>query len=76
MFIPLVKRRTRSGTLYIYLGEVNVFPIKAVPITISKVDNNVGVEKEDGPLLPHLQLIKLTSGCEIMCQIEPWSNFG
>jgi hypothetical protein len=86
-FLPLVRRSTRSGTLYIYLGEVNVILIKVVPITISKVDNNVAVVKGDGPPLPRFQPIKPTfweslhlkgmeGECGIMCQIEPQTHFG
>jgi hypothetical protein len=54
-FIPLVKRITRSGRLYILLGEVNVVPILVVPITVSKVEEDVVVVKGDGPRLPGLK---------------------
>jgi ribonuclease HI len=58
-YIPLVKRTTRSGSLYILLGEVNVVPIMVVPITVSKVEEDVVVVKGDGPCLPRLQPIRL-----------------
>jgi hypothetical protein len=54
-FIPLVKRITRLGSLYILLGEVNVVPILVVPITVSKVEEDVVVVKGDGPCLPGLK---------------------
>jgi hypothetical protein len=57
-FIPLVRRSTQSGTLYIYLGEVNVIPIKVIPIPISKVDNDMVVVNGGEPLLSCLQTIK------------------
>ncbi len=54
-FIPLVKRITRLGSLYILLGEVNVVPILVVPITVSKVEEDVVVVKGDGPRLTGLK---------------------
>jgi hypothetical protein len=54
-FIPLVKRITRSGSLYILLGEVNVVPILVVQIIVSKVEEDVVVVKGDGPRLPGLK---------------------
>jgi hypothetical protein len=59
VFIPLLKRSTRSGSLYILLGEVNVAPTKVIPITVSKVEVDVVVVKGDGPCLPSLQPTKL-----------------
>jgi hypothetical protein len=58
-FIPLVERSTRLDSLYILLGEVNVVPTKVVPITVSKVEEDVVAVKEDRPRLPSLQPTKL-----------------
>jgi hypothetical protein len=59
-FIPLVKRITRLGSLYILLGEENELPIFVVPITVSKVEEDVMVVKRDGPCLPDLKSILLS----------------
>ncbi len=55
----MVKKSTRSGSLYILLGEVNVVPTKVVPITVSKVEEDVVVVKGGEPHLPSLQPTKL-----------------
>ncbi len=40
------------GGLYIYLGEVNIIPIKVVPISVNKVELKI---RGGGETLPHLQ---------------------
>jgi hypothetical protein len=49
-YILLVQCRTRSGGLHIYLGEVNIIPIKVVPISVDKVESDIIVDV-GGPLL-------------------------
>jgi hypothetical protein len=43
------------GGLYIYLGEVNIIPIKVVPISVNKVESDVIKLRGGGATLPHLQ---------------------
>ena len=56
VYIPLVKRTTRAGSLYIFLSEVNVVPTTAVPISINNVTEDVvSIRIGKGPPLPPLQ---------------------
>ncbi len=54
-YILLVQGRTRSGGLYIYLGEVNIIPIKVIPISVDKVESDVIKIRGGGATLPRLQ---------------------
>ncbi len=54
-YILLVRGCTRSGGLYIYLGEVNIIPIKVVPISVDKVESDVIKIRGGGATLPRLQ---------------------
>ncbi len=40
------------GGLYVYLGEVNLIPIKVVPISVGKVEPDVIKIREGGASLP------------------------
>jgi hypothetical protein len=51
----LVEGRTRSGGLYIYLGKVNIIPIKVVPISVDRVGTDVIKIRGGGASLPQLQ---------------------
>ncbi len=51
--IPIIKQTTRTGSLYTYLGEMNIIPTKVVPISISNItDDVVSVKGEGLPLKP------------------------
>ncbi len=69
VYIPLVKQTTRPGSLYTYLGEVNIIPTKVVPISIFNITDDVVSVKGEGPTLEQLRAIRLTfwdsllSGC-------------
>jgi hypothetical protein len=54
-YILLFQGRMRSGGVYIYLGEVNIIPIKVVQITIDKVKPDVIKIRGGGAALPRLQ---------------------
>jgi hypothetical protein len=54
-YILLVQGCTRSGGLYIYLGEVNIVPIKVVPISVNKVESDLIRIRGGGATLPRLQ---------------------
>ncbi len=54
VYIPLVKQTTRTGSLYTYLGEVNIIPTKVVPISISNITDDVVSVKGEGPPLKPL----------------------
>ncbi len=54
-YILLVQGCTRLGGLYIYLGEVNIIPIKVVPISVDKVESDVIKIRGGGATLPRLQ---------------------
>ncbi len=54
-YILLVQGRTILGGLYIYLGEVNIVPIKVVPISVDKVESDVIKIRGGGTTLPLLQ---------------------
>jgi hypothetical protein len=41
--------------MHIYLGEVNIIPIKVTPITVDKVEPDVIKIRGGGAALPHLQ---------------------
>ncbi len=58
VYIPLVKQTTRTGSLYIYLGEVNIIPKKVIPISISNKTDDVVSMKGEGPPLKPLQAIR------------------
>jgi hypothetical protein len=49
VYIPLVKQITRTGSLYTYLGEVNIIPTKVIPILISNIMDDVVSMKGEGP---------------------------
>jgi hypothetical protein len=51
----LVENRTRSGNLYMFLGEINVIPISMVPITIAHINHDVVALRNNGPCLPMLR---------------------
>ena len=56
VYIPLVKRTTRAGSLYIYLSEVNIIPTTVVPISICNISEDVvSVKMGKGPPLPPLR---------------------
>jgi hypothetical protein len=60
-YIPLVKRSTKTGSLYIYLGEVNIIPTKVIPISITSIaEDVVSVKGEGSSLLLPLQATKPT----------------
>jgi hypothetical protein len=54
VYIPLVKQTTRTGSLYTYLGEVNIIPTKVIPISISNITDDVASVKGEGPPLKPL----------------------
>jgi hypothetical protein len=81
VYIPLVKRTTRAGSLYIYLSEVNIIPTTVVPISICNISEDVvSVKMGKGPPLPPLRSPRQTfweslmggggSGCGIMSPID------
>ncbi len=51
----LIQGRMESGDLYIYLGEVNIIPIKVVPISVDKVEPDVVKIRGGGGNLPSLR---------------------
>jgi hypothetical protein len=59
IYTPLVKQTTRTGSLYTYLGEVNIIPTKVVPISISNIADDVVAMKGEGPPLKSLWAIRL-----------------
>jgi hypothetical protein len=56
----LVENWTRSGNLYMFLGEVNVILISVVPITIAHTDHDVVALQNNGPCLPMLSHVHET----------------
>ncbi len=59
-YILLVENRTRSGSLYIFLGKVNVIPTSVVPITVAHTDHNVVAQRNNGPCLSMLKHVHET----------------
>jgi hypothetical protein len=60
-YIPLVKQSTRTGSIYVSLGEVNIIPTKVLPISITSISEDVVSMKGEGSsLLPQLQTTKPT----------------
>ncbi len=60
-YTPLVKRSTRTGSIYMSLGEVNIIPTKVVPISITSTSEDVVFVKGEGSsLLPPLRTTKPT----------------
>jgi hypothetical protein len=72
VYIPLIKQTTRTGSLYIYLGEVNIIPTKVVPISISSITNDVVSVKGEGPSLPLLRTIRHTFWESLMSRGGVW----
>jgi hypothetical protein len=60
-YIPLVKQSTRTGSIYVSLGEVNIIPTKVLPISITSISEDVVSMKGEGSsLLPPLRATKPT----------------
>jgi hypothetical protein len=60
-YIPLVKQSTRTGSIYMSLGEVNITPMKVIPISITSISEDVvSVKGEGSSLLPPLGVTKPT----------------
>jgi hypothetical protein len=55
-----VKSRTRAGSMYSLLGEVNVMPVNVTPITIRQILLNVIAVQGAGPKLTPLQAPRLS----------------
>jgi hypothetical protein len=72
VYIPLLKQTTRTGIIYIYLGEVNIIPMKVVPISISSITDDVVSVKGEGPPLHPLQAIRPTFWESLMNGGREW----
>jgi len=52
----LVESRTRSGSIYMFLGKVNVIPTSVVPpTTVAHTYHDVVAQRNNGPCLPMLR---------------------
>jgi hypothetical protein len=51
----LIQGRTQSSNLYIYLGEVNIIPMKVIPISVDKMESDVVKIRKGGGNLPRLR---------------------
>ncbi len=72
-YIPLVKQSTRTGSIYMSLGEVNIIPTKVVPISITSISEDVvSVKGERSSLLPPLQKTKPTFWESLMKGSGKW----
>jgi hypothetical protein len=72
VYITLVKQTTRTGSLYIYLREVNIIPTKVVPIFISNITNDVVCVKGEGPPLKPLWAIRPTFWDSLFSRGREW----
>jgi hypothetical protein len=72
VYIPLVKQTTRTGSLYTYLGEVNIIPTKVVPISISNITDDVVSVKGESPPLKPLWSIRPTFWDSLLSRGREW----
>jgi hypothetical protein len=51
----LIQGWMQSSNLYIYLGEVNIIPMKVIPISVDKMESDVVKIRKGGGNLPRLR---------------------
>jgi hypothetical protein len=71
-YTPLVKQTPRTGNLDIYLREMNIIPMKVIPISISSITDDVVSMKGEGPPLPPLHAIRPTFWESLMSSGREW----